>query len=68
MTGQPTNGTEPSARWVECPTCGGDSIYCGSNAFRPFCCEKCKQLDLGAWASERFALADAAAPIEPSPH
>lgn len=42
---------------VPCPTCGGDSIYAVSNAFRPFCCERCKNIDLGAWANEDFRMA-----------
>ena len=42
---------------VVCPTCGGDSIYSPSNPFRPFCSERCKGIDLGAWASESFKLA-----------
>jgi endogenous inhibitor of DNA gyrase (YacG/DUF329 family) len=41
---------------VRCPTCGGDSIYALSNRFRPFCGERCKNIDLGAWASEQFAV------------
>jgi hypothetical protein len=41
---------------VTCPTCGGVSVYAASNLFRPFCSERCKQIDLGAWASERFSL------------
>lgn len=42
---------------VKCPTCGGDSIYAVSNVFRPFCCERCKNIDLGAWANEDFRMA-----------
>jgi endogenous inhibitor of DNA gyrase (YacG/DUF329 family) len=41
---------------VACPTCGGDSIYASSNPFRPFCSERCKNVDLGAWASESFRV------------
>jgi endogenous inhibitor of DNA gyrase (YacG/DUF329 family) len=41
---------------VVCPTCGGDSVYAPSNAFRPFCSERCKNIDLGAWASEDFRM------------
>ncbi len=52
---------------VKCPTCGGPSIYAAHNAFRPFCSERCKQIDLGAWASERFALPAAAEPDLLSP-
>jgi len=49
-------------KWVSCPSCKGDSLYAASNAFRPFCCERCKQMDLGAWASEQFSVP---APAEP---
>jgi endogenous inhibitor of DNA gyrase (YacG/DUF329 family) len=42
---------------VKCPTCGGDSIYAPSNAYRPFCSERCKNIDLGAWANEDFRMA-----------
>ena len=41
---------------VVCPTCSGVSVYGPSNAFRPFCSERCKGIDLGAWASESFKM------------
>jgi hypothetical protein len=31
-------------------------VYGPQNAYRPFCGERCKQMDLGAWASESFKL------------
>jgi endogenous inhibitor of DNA gyrase (YacG/DUF329 family) len=43
-------------RLVRCPGCGGNSVYGPSNAYRPFCSERCKQMDLGAWASESFKV------------
>jgi endogenous inhibitor of DNA gyrase (YacG/DUF329 family) len=43
-------------RIVPCPTCGGDSIYSPTNAYRPFCSARCKGIDLGAWASEDFKV------------
>ncbi|TAM38899.1 MAG: DNA gyrase inhibitor YacG, partial [Burkholderiaceae bacterium] len=43
-------------------TCGGDSIYAPSNRYRPFCSERCKNMDLGAWASERFRMPTPDAP------
>ncbi len=55
MTGN-VPSDQPQARVVDCPTCGGASVYAPSNVFRPFCSERCKQIDLGAWASERFTL------------
>lgn len=40
---------------VTCPTCGKRIEYDG-NEFRPFCTERCKLLDFGAWADEEFAI------------
>ena len=49
-------------RVVRCPACGGDSVYAPTNPFRPFCSERCKNLDLGAWASESFRVPDESPP------
>ena len=43
-------------RIVRCPACGGDSVYAASNPYRPFCSERCKTTDLGAWATERYRI------------
>jgi endogenous inhibitor of DNA gyrase (YacG/DUF329 family) len=40
---------------VKCPTCGKQTQYEG-NEFRPFCSERCKLLDFGAWTEEEFSL------------
>ncbi len=40
---------------VKCPTCEKSVEYTG-NEFRPFCSERCKLIDFGAWADEEFAL------------
>jgi endogenous inhibitor of DNA gyrase (YacG/DUF329 family) len=37
---------------VDCPSCGKKDTWKAENAFRPFCCERCKLIDLGEWASE----------------
>ena len=52
MAGEAT--TKPKI--VRCPACGGDSVYAPSNRWRPFCSERCKGMDLGAWASESFRV------------
>lgn len=52
----------PAARIVPCPTCGGDSLFAPGNPFRPFCSERCKNVDLGAWASESYRVAAAPPP------
>lgn len=40
---------------VKCPSCHRQTEYTG-NEFRPFCSERCKLLDFGAWADEEFRL------------
>jgi hypothetical protein len=41
---------------VECPTCGKKVAWSRDNKFRPFCSERCKQIDLGAWAAEKYKI------------
>jgi uncharacterized protein len=53
---------EIEPRHVTCPHCKGDSLYATSNPFRPFCSERCKSGDFGAWASEDFRLPADASP------
>ncbi len=52
------------ARLVTCPACQGNSLYHASNPFRPFCSERCKHNDFGAWASEAFRMPTEAPPDE----
>lgn len=40
---------------VKCPRCGKEMEYNG-NEFRPFCSERCKLLDFGAWVDEEYNL------------
>lgn len=41
---------------VKCPTCGKKSLWDATNRWRPFCSERCQQIDLGAWASEGYVI------------
>ena len=41
---------------VDCPTCGTKVEWTESNKFRPFCSERCKQIDLGCWASDSYRI------------
>jgi endogenous inhibitor of DNA gyrase (YacG/DUF329 family) len=52
----PGQSPRPTGRIVTCPACGGDSVYSPENRYRPFCSERCKNVDLGAWASESYRL------------
>ena len=67
----PSAGGEPvKRRIIRCPGCGGDSVYAVSNPWRPFCSERCRGADFGAWASEGYRVptrpaADDGTEIEP---
>lgn len=41
---------------MKCPICKKEVMWEG-NTFRPFCSERCKLIDLGNWASERYRVA-----------
>ena len=41
---------------VSCPTCGKKVAWLPINRFRPFCSERCKLIDLGAWAAEEHSI------------
>ncbi|HSQ05470.1 MAG TPA: DNA gyrase inhibitor YacG [Burkholderiales bacterium] len=43
-------------RIVNCPQCGKPVVWEPANRFRPFCSERCKMIDLGAWASESYRI------------
>ncbi|MBK1714685.1 DNA gyrase inhibitor YacG [Rubrivivax gelatinosus] len=51
-----------SPRLVPCPACKKPSPFVPENRWRPFCSERCRNLDLGAWASESYRVAAAAPP------
>jgi endogenous inhibitor of DNA gyrase (YacG/DUF329 family) len=42
---------------VNCPRCGKPVPWQESERFRPFCSERCKLIDLGAWADESHRIA-----------
>lgn len=70
-TARPTPSGAARPRSVRCPACGGPSVYAPENPYRPFCSERCKLHDLGAWASESFRVeaqeADGAAGNDDTP-
>lgn len=41
---------------VKCPTCQTDVVWKEENTHRPFCSERCKLIDLGAWANEEYRV------------
>ena len=51
---------------VNCPTCGRELEWAGA-PFRPFCSERCRLVDLGAWVSEQRAIPGESAPLPDTP-
>jgi len=45
-----------------CPNCGKPAGASADNPFRPFCSERCKFADLGAWFTDRYRI-----PEDPEP-
>jgi endogenous inhibitor of DNA gyrase (YacG/DUF329 family) len=43
-------------RTVPCPTCRQPAVFAPTNPWRPFCSERCRSVDLGAWASESYRV------------
>ena len=46
---------------IKCPTCEKEHVYSSANPFRPFCSERCKMIDLGAWANEEYTIPESKA-------
>jgi endogenous inhibitor of DNA gyrase (YacG/DUF329 family) len=41
---------------VRCPTCDRPVEWTEASQWRPFCSQRCKLIDLGAWAAEKHAI------------
>lgn len=41
---------------VKCPTCSRVVLWLPESAYRPFCSERCRLIDLGEWASEGYSV------------
>ncbi len=48
---------QPRRLIVSCPICGEATEYSPANRWRPFCSERCRMIDLGAWADESYVVA-----------
>ncbi len=49
-------------RTVACPSCRQPALFSPANRWRPFCSERCRNADLGAWANEDYRVPAQAAP------
>jgi hypothetical protein len=45
-----------AVKTVACPQCGARVDWSPASKFRPFCSERCKLIDLGAWAAEAYRI------------
>jgi uncharacterized protein len=52
---------------VRCPTCERSVEWNEKSPWRPFCSERCKLIDLGAWAAEKHAIPGGAVETEDKP-
>lgn len=50
---------------MKCPICK-KPVELSDPEF-PFCSERCRTIDLGAWASEKYVISTPLAPEEPEP-
>jgi endogenous inhibitor of DNA gyrase (YacG/DUF329 family) len=50
---------------VKCPTCGRSIEWSDQSPFRPFCSERCRIIDLGAWLTEKHAIPGSESQLEP---
>lgn len=41
---------------VNCPHCGAPVEWKAESKWRPFCSERCRIIDLGAWANEDYTI------------
>ncbi len=48
-------GTSPKS--IACPTCGKLVEWSDKFLYRPFCSERCRLIDLGAWFGEEHVIA-----------
>ena len=46
---------------MNCPRCGKLTTW-EDNKYRPFCSDRCKLIDLGAWANDEYRLPTQDAP------
>ena len=45
-----------NTRFVHCPQCGEPVAWDAAHRFRPFCSERCRLIDLGAWATDSYRI------------
>jgi len=49
---------------VACPQCSKEVVWSDESPYRPFCCERCKMIDLGQWANESYRVPEDEPPLD----
>ena len=58
-----------AAKRLTCPTCQREIVWTEAFPWRPFCSERCKMVDLGAWlANDRGIPGESAEEIPGDPN
>lgn len=48
--------SEKPVKTLPCPRCGEPVRWTGEASWKPFCSERCKMVDLGAWFAEEHVI------------
>ena len=56
MSNSSSRSVASKPKVVTCPQCGASVEWDVNNRYRPFCSERCKMNDLGAWATESYRI------------
>lgn len=52
---------------IKCPRCQKEIEYSITNPFRPFCSQRCRDVDLGLWVEGKYAIPGASVEQENNP-
>jgi len=52
---------------VKCPTCKRPVEWSAESTYRPFCSDRCRLIDLGAWLTEQHKIPDGSGIDEETP-
>ncbi len=66
LDGLPADGYAKGMKKIPCPQCRAPADAGADNAYRPFCSERCQQLDLAAWLDGDYRIP--AEPVAPDAH
>jgi endogenous inhibitor of DNA gyrase (YacG/DUF329 family) len=53
---------------VKCPTCRREVEWSPVSPYRPFCSDRCRLIDLGAWLTEQHKIPDESGTAEDQLH